>query len=176
MIYLFFARREVKSLRITQFSNYAIRVLMYSALKGPRASAVPEIAKAYGASYNHMKKVAAELCRLGYLETVRGRIGGVRLTKDPTEIRIGDVIRGTEGEVVLVECFDPPTNTSLLIPVCELKGALHEALAAFFEGSMTTHSMIQSGPRTVFRGSWGSTSGRRVYVRAADGERKSALR
>jgi Rrf2 family nitric oxide-sensitive transcriptional repressor len=118
---------------MTQFSNYAIRVLMYSAIKGRTPSAVPEIAKAYGASYNHMKKVAAELCRLGYLETVRGRIGGVRLTKDPAEIRIGDVIRGTEGEVVLVECFDPVTNTCPLIPVCQLKSALHEALAAFFE-------------------------------------------
>ena len=132
-MYLFVASWEVNPLRMTQFSNYAIRVLMYSALKGRTPSAVPEIAKAYGASYNHMKKVAAELCRLGYLETVRGCIGGVRLTKDPTEIRIGEVIRGTEGEVVLVECFDPPTNTCPLIPVCRLKGAFHEAVAAFFE-------------------------------------------
>ena len=74
-------------MRLTQFSNFAIRVLMYAALKGNVPSAVPEIARAYGVSYDHLKKAAAELCRRGYLETVRGRNGGVRLAKDPGEIR-----------------------------------------------------------------------------------------
>ena len=92
------ARAEWKSLRLTQFSNFAIRALMYAALNGSTPSAVPEIARAYGVSYDHLKKVAAELCRLGYLETVRGRNGGFRLAKDPREIRIGDVIRQTERE------------------------------------------------------------------------------
>ena len=64
---------------MTQFSNFAIRILMYTALKGDRLSAVPEMARAYGVSYDHLKKAAAELCRLGYLETVRGRAGGYRL-------------------------------------------------------------------------------------------------
>ena len=72
-------------MRLTQFSNFAIRLLMYAALKGNAPSAVPEIAKAYGISYDHLKKAAAELCRRGYLETVRGRNGGVRLAKDAGE-------------------------------------------------------------------------------------------
>ena len=110
------ARGEFKPLRLTQFSNFAIRALMYAALNGNTPSAVPEIARAYGVSYDHLKKVAAELCRLGYLETVRGRNGGFRLAKDPGEIRIGDVIRQTEGEPGLVECFDPATNTCPLLP------------------------------------------------------------
>ena len=120
-------------LRLTQFSNFSIRVLMYAALKGNAPSAVPEIARAYGVSYDHLKKAAAELCQRGYLETVRGRNGGVRLAKDPGEIRIGDVIRQTEGDVILVECFDPTTNTCPLIVACQLRVALQEALAAFFD-------------------------------------------
>ncbi len=117
---------------MTQFSNFAIRVLMYTALRGDRPSAVPEMARAYGVSYNHLKKAAAELCRLGYLETVRGRTGGFRLAKDPNAIRIGAVIRQTEGDIVLVECFDPSTNTCPLVATCQLRVALEEALAAFF--------------------------------------------
>ena len=119
-------------LRLTAFSNFALRVLMYAALKGNGPSAVPEIARAYGISYDHLKKAAAELCRRGYLETVRGRNGGVRLAKDPGEIRIGEVIRQTEGDTVLVECFNPATNTCPLLTACQLRVALQEALAAFF--------------------------------------------
>ena len=119
-------------MRLTQFSNFAIRLLMYAALKGNAPSAVPEIAKAYGISYDHLKKAAGELCRRGYLEVVRGRNGGVRLAKDPGEIRIGEVIRQTEGDTVLVECFDPATNTCPLLTACQLRVALQEALAAFF--------------------------------------------
>lgn len=119
-------------MRLTQFSNFSIRLLMYAALKGSTPSAVPEVARAYGVSYDHLKKAASELCRHGYLETVRGRNGGVRLAKSPSEIRIGDVIRRTEGGAGLVECFDPETNTCPLLATCELRVALHEALAAFF--------------------------------------------
>jgi Rrf2 family transcriptional regulator, nitric oxide-sensitive transcriptional repressor len=126
------ARGELTPLRLTQFSNFAVRLLMYTALKGNAPSAVPEIARAYGISYDHLKKAAAELCRLGYLETIRGRNGGVRLAKDPGEIRIGGVIRQTEGETMLVECFDPATNTCPLLTACQLRVALQEALAAFF--------------------------------------------
>ena len=119
-------------MRLTQFSNFAIRLLMYAALKGGAPGAVPEVAKAYGVSYDHLKKAAAELCRHGYLETVRGRNGGFRLAMEPRDIRIGDVIRQTEGETVLVECFDPATNTCPLLTVCRLRVALQEALSAFF--------------------------------------------
>lgn len=129
---LFMAREELPPVRLTQFSNFAIRVLMYAGLKGERPSAVPEMARAYGVSYDHLKKAAAELCRLGYLETVRGRSGGFRLAMDAGEIRIGEVIRLTERAVILVECFDPATNTCPLPGVCQLRVALHEALAAFF--------------------------------------------
>lgn len=119
-------------MRLTQFSNIAIRVLMYAALRGPSPSALPDIAKAYGTSYDHMKKAAAELCRLGYLRAVRGRTGGVSLAQPPEEIVIGEVIRHTEGECVLVECFDMATSTCPLRDICQLQTALREALVAFY--------------------------------------------
>ena len=117
---------------MTQFSNFAIRVLMYAALKGESPSSIPEIARAYGASYDHMKKAASMMCRLGYLKSVRGRIGGVMLARLPEEIGIGEVIRATESDLALVECFNPSTNTCPLVPACVLKRALHEAVDAFF--------------------------------------------
>jgi Rrf2 family protein len=127
-----FIARENLAVRMTQFSNFAIRILMYTALRGDRPCAVPEMARAYGASYNHLKKAAAKLCRLGYLKTVRGRTGGFQLAKDPNAIRIGTVIRQTEGDVILVECFDAKANTCPLLATCRLRAALQEALAAFF--------------------------------------------
>lgn len=119
-------------MRMTQFSNFAIRVLMYAGLNESRPSAAPEMARAYNVSYDHLKKAAAELCRLGYLTTVRGRAGGFRLAKRPEDICIGEVIRQTEGNVILVECFDPATNGCPLLNVCQLRIALQEALQAFF--------------------------------------------
>ncbi len=121
-------------MRLTQFSNFAIRVLMFAGLQGgKRPSAVAEIARAYGISYDHLKKAAAELCRLGYLDAVRGRAGGVRLARSPAEICIGEVIRRTERDMNLVECFEKETNSCPLQPVCQLRRALEEALAAFFD-------------------------------------------
>jgi Rrf2 family protein len=117
---------------MTQFSNLAVRILMYAALRGPQPSAVPDIAKSYFASYDHMKKASAELCRLGYLRTIRGRAGGVQLARRPEDICIGEVIRQTEGEVILVECFDPGANTCPISGGCQLQVILGEALAAFF--------------------------------------------
>jgi Rrf2 family nitric oxide-sensitive transcriptional repressor len=126
-----FLTRGEPPVRLTQFSNLAIRVLMYAGLNGRRRSTVPEMADAYRVSYNHLKKVTADLCRFGYLETVRGRSGGLRLRLDPAEIGIGEVIRRTEGDLRLVECFDPASNTCPLPPACRLRLALQEALAAF---------------------------------------------
>jgi Rrf2 family nitric oxide-sensitive transcriptional repressor len=136
-----------RPVRLTQFSNFAIRVLMYAGLNGYSPSAVPEMARAYGISYDHLKKAAAELCRLGYLETVRGRSGGFRLAKPPAEIPIGEVIRRTEGDVILVECFNPNTNTCPVVAACQLRVALQEALAAFFSvlDRYTLADLIRSG-------------------------------
>ncbi len=119
-------------MRLTQFSNFAVRILIYAGLKGPEPSAIPEISRAYGISHDHLKKAAAELCRLGYLVSVRGRAGGVRLARAAESTSVGEVVRQTEGAVKLVECFDPATNTCPLHADCRFRIALGEALDAFF--------------------------------------------
>ncbi|CAK0757120.1 HTH-type transcriptional regulator NsrR [Azospirillaceae bacterium] len=118
--------------RLTQFSNFVIRILMYTGIKGNRPSTIQEMAQAYGISYDHLKKAAAEACRLGYLKSVMGRNGGMMTAKSPELINIGEVIRQTEGILSLVECFDPNTNTCPLHKECRLRLALQEALNAFF--------------------------------------------
>lgn len=127
-------------MRMTQFSNYAIRMLIYAGLNGHRPSGVPDIARAYGISQNHLNKVAAELCHLGYLQARRGRSGGVSLGRDPEQINIGEIIRQTESTVSLVECFDEKTNTCPLRPQCKFRIALQKALEAFF-AELDRHSL-----------------------------------
>ncbi len=119
-------------MRLTQFSNFAVRILMYAGLRGDGPSTIPEIARAYGISLDHLKKAAAELGRLGYLKAVRGRSGGIRLAREPEAINIGEIIRQTEDKRNLVECFDPETNTCPLHADCKFRFALEEALEAFF--------------------------------------------
>lgn len=89
------------------------------------------IAMRMNMSYEHLVKIVQRLAELGYVETVRGRHGGVRLAKPATEIRLGKLIRQTEENLTLVECFDPEHNTCPIAPACELAGVLDRALAAF---------------------------------------------
>ncbi len=119
-------------MQINQFTNFAIRILMYCALSDGRIARTSEIARAYGVSENHLTKVAQQLAASGYLRTVRGRGGGLRLAMAPEDIVIGEVVRRTEGSLRLVECFEPATNTCPLASACRLERALHRALDAFF--------------------------------------------
>jgi Rrf2 family nitric oxide-sensitive transcriptional repressor len=119
-------------MQLTHFSNYAIRTLMYCALKPGKVCRVRDIASAYRISEHHLMKVVQTLGQMGMIETLRGRGGGIRLAKDPHEIVIGRVLRVTEGNLNLAECFDEATNTCPLRPACRFKHALHRALDAFF--------------------------------------------
>lgn len=118
-------------MKLTRYSDYSLRVLMYLALQPDRLATIEEISKAYGISKTHLMKVAHELGRAGYLETVRGRGGGLRLAQDLDAIRVGDVVRHTEGKMDLVECFDEASSTCRIESVCSLRGALEAALEAF---------------------------------------------
>ena len=120
------------AVRLTQFSNLALRILMYAGLKGSKPSAVSEMAVAYGASYDHLKKAAAELCQLGALKAVRGRYGGFGLVKKPEQINIGQIVRPTEKVSALAECFTPESCTCPIASECVFRIALEEALEAFF--------------------------------------------
>lgn len=117
-------------MRLSSYSDYALRILIYVAVQPDKLPTIAEIADRYGISKNHLMKVAHQLGLGGYLETVRGRGGGLRLGKAPEQIRLGDVVRFTEQDLALVECMGTG-NECLLTPSCVLKGVLGEALQAF---------------------------------------------
>ena len=119
-------------MRLTLYTDYSLRVLMYLALDPDQTSTIQEIADSYNISKNHLMKVAYELGRAGYVETVRGRNGGLHMAKAATEINLGALIRQCEGDFTLVECFDAKLNQCVLTPSCSLKRALHKALDAYF--------------------------------------------
>ena len=114
-------------MRLTRYTDYAMRVLLYvGAQEEERLSPISEIARAYDISQNHLMKVANDLVNAGYLESVRGRFGGVRLARPAAEINVGAVVRHTEEGFDLVDC-----GSCVIAPACGLTGALAEALAAF---------------------------------------------
>src|SRR6185312_76401 len=120
-------------MRLTSYSDYSLRLLMYAALKGDGPVTIQEVSDAYGISRNHLMKVALDLGRNGFLETVRGRNGGMRLARKPGEIGLGAVLRTTEEDFNTVECFNTRSNTCIIAVQCRLKGALARALKAYFE-------------------------------------------
>ena len=119
-------------MRLTFYSDYSLRLLMYVAVRHGELGTIQEVADAYGISKNHLMKVAFQLGRKGYLETVRGRGGGLRLARPPEKIGLGDVLRATEEDFTMVECFDPKSNTCAISGPCRLRGVLSKALQAYF--------------------------------------------
>lgn len=120
-------------MHLTTFTDHALRVLIYTGIKdGDELTTSTEIAAQYGISRNHVMKVVHELGRAGYLETVRGKHGGVRLCRDSASINLGAVVRRTEPQMHLVECFGEH-NACRLTPACELMNVLGEALQAFLQ-------------------------------------------
>ena len=113
-------------MRLTRYSDYALRVLMHLAAKPDRLASIGEIARTYRISHNHLMKVVHDLRKTGYVGATRGRTGGIRLARPASEITVGEVIRHTEGGFDLVDC-----GSCVIAPACALTGALHEALAAF---------------------------------------------
>jgi Rrf2 family nitric oxide-sensitive transcriptional repressor len=93
------------AMRLTAYTDYSLRVLMRLALRPQELTTIADIARAYRISEHHLMKVVHQLGRAGYIETVRGRGGGLRLARDPTAIWLGDVVRRTEPDLDLVECF-----------------------------------------------------------------------
>lgn len=120
-------------MRLTVHTDYALRMLMYLALKEDQLATIAEIANSYDISKNHLMKVAHELGVVGYVETVRGRGGGLRLAKPVKSIGIGDVVRYTEPDMAIVSCFEPVNAPCTIHPGCVLKRALKKAADAFIE-------------------------------------------
>jgi Rrf2 family nitric oxide-sensitive transcriptional repressor len=120
-------------MQLTRFSDFGMRIGLYLATHPERLVSVEEISRAYTISRFHLVKVVQRLTDLGLVEAVRGRGGGLRLRKAPADIRLGDLVRATEPNMNLVECFDPATNTCPIIGACGIKGALRRAEEAFVD-------------------------------------------
>ncbi len=117
-------------MRLTSYTDYGLRTLMYVGLKESGLATIQEVADAYGISKSHLMKVAYNLGRYGYLEMVRGRGGGMRLARPPDGIGIGDVVRRMEEDFAMAECFQAD-NACVITRACRLQGILGEALSAY---------------------------------------------
>ncbi|MEI2665336.1 RrF2 family transcriptional regulator [Rossellomorea sp. LJF3] len=134
-------------MRLTLYTDYSLRVLIFLASKPKdELSNIKEIADAYSISKNHLMKVTYELGKMGMIETIRGRNGGIRLAQSPEDINIGKLVRATEEDFHLVECFDAENNSCIITPVCGLKHVLGKALNAYLSvlDDYTLSDLIQN--------------------------------
>ncbi|MBP0447515.1 Rrf2 family transcriptional regulator [Roseomonas sp. SSH11] len=118
-------------MRLTVYTDYSLRMLMYLAVKDDGLATISDVAAAYGISKAHLTKVAHQLGVAGYVGTVRGKGGGLRLARPAEAIGLGEVVRRTEPDMALVPCFAPVHGSCPIVPACGLRGALHEARGAF---------------------------------------------
>src|SRR3546814_19786928 len=120
-------------MRLTAYTDYTLRVLMYLGLKGDARATIKEISDCYGISKNHLMKIVQDLSREGVLNTVRGKSGGIRLARPAEAICIGDVVRMTEPDFRIVECFGAGEPNCRLYGTCVLTTTINEAMEAFLE-------------------------------------------
>ncbi|HEY1608412.1 MAG TPA: Rrf2 family transcriptional regulator [Paraburkholderia sp.] len=121
-------------MRLTDYTDYSLRVMLYLALKRDALVTIQEISDAYGISKNHLMKVVQQLGELGWIETIRGRNGGLRLAGQSLTLSVGEVVRATENDFALVGCFDAQRDTHracVIEPQCRLKHVLDAARMAF---------------------------------------------
>lgn len=119
-------------MHLTRFTDYSIRVLVFLAIKGEERSTINEIAETFDISRNHLMKVVQELSQKSYVTAIRGKHGGLLLTRDPETIVLGKLVREMEHGMELVECFHNDNNC-IITPSCRLQPILNEALSAFLE-------------------------------------------
>ena len=141
---------DAPPMRLTDYTDYTLRVLMYCALHPDRPVTIAELAEGHGVSKNHLMKIVNDLARQGLLQTTRGRGGGLRLLKKPADIGIGDVVRASETDFRMVECFDASYNRCTLTPHCQLKQVIHNALRSYLaELDKVTLADITRAPATT---------------------------
>lgn len=132
-------------MRLTSYTDYSLRTLMYLANNREHLITIQDIADAQGIAKNHLTKVVHQLGLLGLIETTRGRHGGLRLKREPETIRIGEVVRQTEPDFQIAECFNPETQGCIYSSSCVLKGVLARAAQAFLAelDSVTLENLLQ---------------------------------
>lgn len=120
-------------MRLTTYTDYALRTLMYLAINRDHLTTIQDIADLHNISKNHLTKVAHQLGQLGLVETVRGRNGGLKLGREPEEINIGKVVRQTETDFYMAECFDSNNKSCAYSAACTLKNVLGAATDAYLQ-------------------------------------------
>ena len=140
-----------KPMHLTKYTDYSLRVLMRLALTPGQLTTIAEIADVYGISQHHLMKVVHQLGVAGYIETTRGRGGGIRLAKEATDIAVGEVVRRMEPDLNLVACFSADERCTIT-SACVLAGVLNEALDAFLT-VLDRHSLadLVERPRQLSR-------------------------
>jgi Rrf2 family nitric oxide-sensitive transcriptional repressor len=144
-------------MRLTEFTDYSLRVLLFCAGNPGRSITIAELAQSYGISRNHLMKVVHDLSREGLIQTTRGRGGGLQLLRPAAEICIGDVVRHAEPDFRMVECFDAQTNACTLSSHCRLQSVIGKALRGFMAelDQVTLADLVRrpqallAGPRTI---------------------------
>ena len=142
-------------MRLTTFTDYSLRVLIYLGVQDDELATISEIAEAYGISKNHLMKVVHFLGQHGYVETLRGKAGGVRLARPPEAINLGELVRTTEINTALVECLSPDPSDCCIESACALRGILQRSLQAFYS-VLDEHTLMdvlrnRNGLQTLLR-------------------------
>jgi len=134
-------------MRLTTYTDYALRTLMFLAANRDHLVTIQDIADTHDIAKNHLTKVVHQLGLLGVVETVRGRNGGLKLGREPAQINIGAVVRSTEPDFYMAECFDRNKNLCVLTSSCTLKGVLGSATAAYLAvlDGVTLDDLVKKG-------------------------------
>lgn len=132
-------------MRLTAMTDYSLRLLMYVAMRPERLCTITEIAEVHGISRAHLVKITHQLGLNGWIETVRGKGGGMRLAGRPEDINLGDVVRSVEPDFALVECF-ATGSTCTLTGHCGLAHVIHDALLGFMR-ELDGHTLAAVLPR-----------------------------
>lgn len=153
-------------MRLTSYTDYALRTLMYLAANRDQLVTIQDIADAHGIAKNHLTKVVHQLGLLGVIETVRGRNGGLKLGREPKDINIGEVVRHTETDFFMAECFDAEMQGCVYSASCALKGVLGRATTAFLEvlDDVTLDKML---PQEGSRGKRGAVKPIQLHFKSA---------
>jgi Rrf2 family nitric oxide-sensitive transcriptional repressor len=120
-------------MRLTEFTDHALRLLMYLGAHRGRMATIDEVALQYGISRNHLAKVVNELAATGLIQTVRGRSGGIWLAREPGDIRLGEVVRQTEPNFHMAQCFGATAGACPFSPDCRLRESLAHATRAYLD-------------------------------------------
>ncbi len=134
-------------MQLTKFTDYSLRCLMYLAAQKGNLVSVKIISEYYNISYEHLTKVVHKLSVLGYIESKKGKNGGITLALNPEQLLLGDLVKKLEPNMNFAECFDPKTNTCKIIVSCQLKHYLYEAQQAFLKtlNKYTLANLSKSG-------------------------------